>query len=598
MLSALFYLKSTSLQNRLRQFVRRLREPKYLVGAIVGAAYVWFFFLRRFTSAGVSGGRGVRRAALAEAAQALPTDWQPVVASLGALLLLLFVVFMWVLPEDKPGLHFTEAETAFLFPAPVSRRALIHYRLVSAQFATLVQSLFLTLLSGSWSIFGGSVLIRAVGWWVILSTLNLHRTGAAFTLTRLIERGVSPARRRVVVFAGIGLVLAGTAAWVWRNLQAPRPADTASAAAMLRYGQTLLDGSVLGWLLRPFKLVVAPILATDGSGFLLAFGPALALMAMHYLWVLRMEVSFEEASLDLAQKRSAKIAAWRSGQRRFGSAPAKARRGPFRLADTGRPEFAFLWKNLLSTASYFNLRALAWCAAAIVFGCTWLGSHAEWREMLPAVGIVALIAALYILFLGPQLARQDIRSDLVNADILKTYPLPGWQLLLGELLAPIAILSGLLWLTVLAAALAWQPQHASWLSQGLRLTLAVCLAVLAPPLTALQLLIPNAAAVVFPAWFQATRTRGPGLERIGQRLIFVFGQFVVILLALLPAALMAAAPLAFALWLFNGSPVALLGAVIAGTVMMLAAIIGEVWCGLWLLGARFEKLDLSAELRP
>ena len=48
MLSALFYLKSTALKNRLRQFVRRLREPKYLVGAIVGAAYVWFFFLRRF----------------------------------------------------------------------------------------------------------------------------------------------------------------------------------------------------------------------------------------------------------------------------------------------------------------------------------------------------------------------------------------------------------------------------------------------------------------------------------------------------------------------------------------------------------------------
>ena len=88
---------------------------------------------------------------------------------------------------------------------------------------------------------------------------------------------------------------------------------------MMRYGQTLLDGSVLGWLLRPFKLVVAPILAVDGSGFLRAFGPALALMGMHYLWVLRMEVSFEEASLDLAQKRSAKIAAWRSGQRRFDS---------------------------------------------------------------------------------------------------------------------------------------------------------------------------------------------------------------------------------------------------------------------------------------
>ena len=31
---------------------------------------------------------------------------------------------------------------------------------------------------------------------------------------------------------------------------------------------------------------------------------------------------------------------------------------------------------------------------------------------------------------------------------------------------------------------------------------------------------------------------------------------------------------------------------------MLVTLIGEVWCGLWLLGQRFEKLDLSSELRP
>ncbi len=598
MLHALLYLRFTSLKNRVVQFVRRLRQPKYLVGAIVGAIWVWFTFLRRLTTTLPAPPTGARGAALARASQALPIDWQPMVAGLGALALLLFVVFLWVLPEDKPGLNFSEAETAFLFPAPISRRALIHYRLVSSQLATLLQSLFLTLVSGRWSILGGNLLIRAIGWWVILSTLNLHRTGSAFTLTRLIERGVSPGRRRVVVFGGIGLVLLMTAAWIWRGFQPPRPEDTANVAAIFRYGQTLLEGSALGWLLRPFRLVIAPILAPDWVSFGRALVPALALMVMHYIWVLRMEVSFEEASIDLAQKRSAKVAAWRSGQRRIGTAPAKARRGPFVLLDTGRPEIAFLWKNLLSTAPYLNLRSLAWCAAALVFACNWLGRQPEWRATLPAVGIVAAFAAGYILFLGPQIARQDIRSDLTNADILKTYPLPGWQILLGEMLAPIAILSGLLWLAVLAAALAWQPHQASWLTHGLRVTLGVCLAVLAPPLTALQLLIPNAAAVMFPAWFQAVRTRGPGLERIGQRLIFVAGQLVVIVVALIPAALVALIPLGVAAWLFKGAAVALLGAVIAATVLVFAAIAAEVWFGLWLLGGRFEKLDLSSELRP
>ena len=39
MLGALLYLRLTSLKNWLRSRVRRLRQPKYLAGLIVGAAY-------------------------------------------------------------------------------------------------------------------------------------------------------------------------------------------------------------------------------------------------------------------------------------------------------------------------------------------------------------------------------------------------------------------------------------------------------------------------------------------------------------------------------------------------------------------------------
>ncbi|RFC43616.1 MAG: hypothetical protein DUW69_002173, partial [Verrucomicrobia bacterium] len=37
MLGALFYLRLTSLKNVVLSRVRRLKQPKYLVGAIVGA---------------------------------------------------------------------------------------------------------------------------------------------------------------------------------------------------------------------------------------------------------------------------------------------------------------------------------------------------------------------------------------------------------------------------------------------------------------------------------------------------------------------------------------------------------------------------------
>ena len=161
----------------------------------------------------------------------------------------------------------------------------------------------------------------------------------------------------------------------------------------------------------------------------------------------------------------------------------------------------------------------------------------------PVVLMVAIIAGSYTFFLGPQLLRQDLRSDLPNADILKTYPLAGWQIILGELLTPTAILSGLLWFSILAAvwALARMGGEPRPFELADRLIIAACLAVIVPPLCALQLLIPNAAAVLFPGWFQSMRTRGGGIEMMGQRLIFVFGQLLAVVVAILPAALLAAA---------------------------------------------------------
>ena len=69
----------------------------------------------------------------------------------------------------------------------------------------------------------------------------------------------------------------------------------------------------LGWLLWPLTLVVGPFLAIDAGSFFLALGPALAVVTLHYLWVVNTAVAFEDASVDYAQKRGARVAAWRSG---------------------------------------------------------------------------------------------------------------------------------------------------------------------------------------------------------------------------------------------------------------------------------------------
>jgi len=214
---------------------------------------------------------------------------------------------------------------------------------------------------------------------------------------------------------------------------------------------------------------------------------------------------------------------------------------------------------------------------------------------MSAIGAGALVLGVYVVIFGPLVARLDLRADLAHADVLKTFPMDGWRIVLGELLAPIAILTGIIWLTLLLGVCAIQPTQElpSWLDPSLRAVYAGCFAIVTPVLVALQLLVPNAAAVVFPAWFQATRSMGGGIDLMGQRLIFVFGQIFIIVLALIPAVATAALLVFSTQWLFGAAV-----AVIFATVVVLAVLIGEVWCALWWLGRRFERFDLSLEQRP
>ena len=104
------------------------------------------------------------------------------------LLGLLRIAYAWISPPEKPGLRFSEAEIAFLFPAPVTRRALIHYRLVSAQIAILFTGVLMAFIFNRFGYLGGHRALRAIGWWVILSTYDLHLNGTNLTLGSLRER--------------------------------------------------------------------------------------------------------------------------------------------------------------------------------------------------------------------------------------------------------------------------------------------------------------------------------------------------------------------------------------------------------------------------
>jgi hypothetical protein len=108
------------------------------------------------------------------------------------------------------------------------------------------------------------------------------------------------------------------------------------------------------------------------------------------------------------------------------------------------------------------------------------------------------------------------------------------------------------------------------------------------------LLIPNAAVLLFPAWFQAGKDAPQGIEATGQRLIFALGQFLAFALALLPAGVVFAVVFLVIAQFFGAPLLAVPVASLAATVVLVI----EAAAGLFLLGKLFERFDLSAEPTP
>jgi hypothetical protein len=599
MYGALLYLRVASLWNLVVSRVRRLRQPKYLFGALAGAAYLYLFFWRRFMGTPVP---------------ALPhsPEVAGAVAAGGAALAAGFAVvrigLAWLAPIGRSGLRFSEAEIAFLFPAPISRRMLVHYRLLSAQVGLLLSALVLALLLQRFGAVGANLPLRLAGAWIMAAMLHLHLTGVALSLTRLRERGAHLRRWRAVIVGLLGLYAAALVVAALTFRPGPAAQGVPGVQGGLAYLEAALNSGPLNRLLLPFRIATAPLLAAGGRAFAHALPAALGLLALHYLWVMRSQAAFAEGSIAAAERRSARAAGRRTrlGEGAGAVGPNRPRaaavpRGePFRLARVGRPEVAFLWKNLLSMQNALTdrrvLRLGLWVVAGLLLGLRALlisRARSGQADLAPVVAGLAAMVAGYTLLLGPQLARQDLRSDLPNIDLLKTYPLAGWQIALGELLAPTAILTVLLWFTILAPAVALDARSASWLTPGLRLTGAGCLAALAPVACLLQLLVPNALMIAFPGWHQAAQVRSGGVEIMGQRMIFVFLQFIVALLALLPAALAAAVMIFASQWLIGGA-----AAMMLGTAAALAILGGEAVVGVWWLGTCLERFDLSSETRP
>jgi hypothetical protein len=592
-----WFLFSRSLVNRMRRRIARLREPRYVLPFLLGIGWIVYWGSRAFGNGGMVRVMSPGGGAMGEEARAA-------IALAGTLFLFAWTALLWLIPTKRAALEFTPAEIHFLFTAPITRRQIVHYKLIKAQIGILFGAFVTAFLWGRmWSIGGWR---RLAGFWLLYALLHLHALGAGFVRTGLIEQGVSGLRRRVVPIAlllvFVALAVVGLrAAWpslvvAWNGMWVGPPGDpdlsTSGAREFLRIVVTLGTTGVLGALLWPFSIMPHAVLAPDLPTFALWFGVGVLVLVLHYFWVVSAETAFEEASVEAAQKRAARVAWAREVRRRGGAVVKKARPFFWRLAPRGRPEVAIVWKNLVSMTRVVPVRAMIALVSIVFAMIAWTVGLSESRATLGVViGLLLPQLALFFAVLGPLFVRNDLREDVFRLDALKTIPVAGHAIVWGEILAPtlvlatlevVAIVAGMIVLAMSGTSAIGTFTRAWWISIG------VSAALVLPALSLASVALQNALVLLFPAWVSVGNSRARGFEASGQRLLTLFGTVVFLSLIGLPAAV-AGGVLSWLLLAPLGALCLVPGALVAS-----AWIVVEIAIACRALGKLFDKLDPSS----
>jgi hypothetical protein len=565
---ALLYLMWMSVWNRLSSRVRRSREPRYLLALVAGGLYIWFFLFHNIGEA-TRQGQGPGAPFLSQGARLIVI-----------VLLILGSLSAWVFGEDRSALAFSAPEVSLLFPAPLSRRDLVGYKLLRAQIAILFNVVIWVVLLRR----GGAELpplMRAVGIWILFTTTHLHRLSAALVRSSIGAHGRGAWRRHRMSLALFALIVIGATAAVVSAIHAvggvhDMHALVAAATAALHSGV----GAIVLW---PFVAVTGPLYAHTVGQALVALPGALVVVGVHAVWVLGADSAFEDAAVAASAARAQRLAALRKG--RFGRVtekPVRVKASAGGLSPVGHPAIAVLWKNFLCLKRTVQTRTLI----APVLGAVALAAltSSDIGGPARAVAMGCSICAGILVIFGPMIARNDLRQDMLHLVALKTLPLRGATVVAAEVASsaiPVALAQWVL-LVVAGVALSFAPLP-KFGPSAMVVTVLVALPALLV-FNVLFALIRNGAPILFPSWVKLGAMVGGGVEMLGQNLVS-FG-FIAVLLAL-----MLVLPVGIgggAIFLLRGLPAI---GLLVGLVTATAILAGEVAGAVEVLGRALERTE-------
>jgi hypothetical protein len=382
--------------------------------------------------------------------------------------------------------YFTPAEVDFLFPGPFPRKQVLLYKIAKSALAATIGSLVFScfMLSRVYHWFAGYVAIV-----LAMIFLQLFSMTLVLLSQTIAERAFTRGRKLL-----LALIVVAAAALVYESTNT---------------GSPLTKEAILGWIRasRPAQIALAPFavfgqvatsrrLSIDLPIWALG---AIAVDGLLLFVVLWLDADYLESAAASSERAYARRMRGRRGQGfTSGAIPTGIRLPlPPRLAGIG----PLAWRQLTGAARTARTTLII-LGLATFFAAPFIHRFLQTDALPPVLGIAG-----WLTLFTTNLLRFDFRGDLEQMDTLKALPLRAWSMVVGQVTAPVTILSSL-HLLLLAGLSIVEPQHR---------TIAASIAMIVIPLNLLFSLIENLIFLVFPV---RELNVSPGdLQGTGRRMI-------------------------------------------------------------------------------
>jgi hypothetical protein len=531
-----------TMKNRILHQFRRLRQPRYLFSALAGLAYFTFVFVSQ-----------TRKDHPINSAMSV---------DIVAIMVLAVGIGAWIIPAMS-ALEFTEAEMHFLFGAPLSRARILQYKLIRSQPGMII-GVFV-------GIMFGLPQSGFVGMWAAYTAVIVYLMFVALARERLRERGIPAWMVGTIAFLfGVWVI------WFLVRHGVTGGSDRA---------RIFVDPAVQPLLAVP-RFIAETLFLRSAGGLALHIAGLAAGAAVVFFLASRLRVNFNELVITASQR----AAKWKGSFARADTRVTVKRFGPlFRLRPDASPETAIAWKN---TIALVRISGPGILFAVIAYG--FFVAVGPINELFMAAALpMCTIPAVFLPLTGAMMVKQDFRMDVMRLDVLKTYPLDGTRLVAAEIAAPVIAVS-LLQLYMLAGlAILFSIQQLTRLPEfwPQALLLAFLFTV---PVQTIQYVINNAVPILYPGWTAKPKDDMRGAAVVGQRILTLLANLIVLAIVLIPPAIVAAIGY-FVTHRFARDSQLILA---LSTVPAIALLAAEAWLAVRILGAQYDRMDLARDLDP